>query len=275
MNRRIIAIVASALVAAVGAFVIVAYVQDADERAQAGETMVEVLVVDKAVDQGTGVDELGESVKLVSVPARSQATGSVSTLSRLEGRVTAVDLVPGEQLLSTRMITPAELTAEGEIDVPAGLLTATLSLSPERAVGGSLVPGDLVAVFASFEPFTLGGVEPSDVPDVRIEGGAINSGLDKTPNTTAIILNKVLVTNVQVERLPRATSDEDADTPAPGYQPELAPTGNLLITLASDAPSLERLIFTAEHGTVWLANQPLEAVVVDEIDIQTRGTVYR
>ena len=272
MNRRIIGIVAAALLAALGTFVIVSYVQGADERAQAGETMVEVLVVDKAIDRGTGVDDIGNSVKLMSVPARSQATGSISTLNRLEGTVAAVDLVPGEQLLSTRMIAAAELVSEGEIDVPAGLLTTTLSLSPQRAVGGSLVPGDLVAVFASFEPFTLGGVEPSDVPDIGAETNS--NSPDRTPNTTHIILNKVLVTNVQVERLPQSTSDEDGETPPAGYQPELAPTGNLLITLAADAQSLERLIFTAEHGTVWLANQPIEAVI-PETDIQTRGTVYR
>ncbi len=274
MNRRIIGIVAAVLLASVGTFVLVSYVRGADDRAQAGETMVDVLVVDEAIERGTAVEEIGGSVRLVSVPARARVTGSIATLSTFEGAVAAVDLVPGEQLLSTRLISAAELTGVGDIEVPAGLLTTTLSLSPERAVGGSLVPGDLVAVVASFEPFTLGGVEPSEFPTSRPETEANTFDGDRTPNTTHIILNKVLVTNVQVERLPRSASDEDGESPPAGYQPELAPTGNLLITLATDALSLEKLIFTAEHGTVWLANQPVEAVVA-ETNIQTRGVVYR
>ena len=270
MNRRIIGIGIAVLLAAVGTFVLVSYVDGADDRAQAGETMVDVLVIDEAIDRGTAVEDIGGSVKLVSVPARTRATGSLSTLTSLQGTVAAVDLVPGEQLLSTRMILPAELVAQGEVEVPAGLLTTTVSLSPERAVGGSLVPGDLVAVVASFEPFNLGGVEPSEV---QVETETNDSSGDRTPNTSHVILNRVLVTNVQVERLPVSTSDEEGQPPA-GYQPELAPTGNLLITMATDALSLEKLIFTAEHGTVWLANQPIDAVLV-ETDIQTRGVIYR
>ncbi len=96
-----------------------------------------------------------------------------------------------------------------------------------------------------------------------------NSQPVRTPNTTHVILHKVLVTSVQLERLPRETEQSAAD--ATGV--ELAPTGNLLVTLATSASDLEKIIFGAEHGTIWLAYEPADAPEADT-QIQTRLTVY-
>ena len=37
-----------------------------------------------------------------------------------------------------------------------------------------------------------------------------------------------------------------------------APTDSLLVTLALDAPSVEKVVYAAEFGTVWLSNEPDE-----------------
>ena len=52
-----------------------------------------------------------------------------------------------------------------------------------------------------------------------------------------------------------------------------APTGKLLVTLALDAPSVERVVFAAEHGTVWLSAEPSDAPE-DGTKIVERGNVY-
>ena len=44
-------------------------------------------------------------------------------------------------------------------------------------------------------------------------------------------------------------------TPAVGP----APTGSLLITMAVDGPALEKVVFGAENGRMWLAWEPKEA----------------
>ena len=44
-----------------------------------------------------------------------------------------------------------------------------------------------------------------------------------------------------------------------GVEPGKAPTGQFLVTLALDAPSAERLVFAAEHGTIWLSLEPSDA----------------
>ena len=90
-----------------------------------------------------------------------------------------------------------------------------------------------------------------------------------TPNTTNIILHKVLVTNVQVERAPTAAPSADTEL----QQVQIAPTGNLLVTLAIDPENAERIVFTAEYGALWLAAETPGASEEDN-QIQTRSIIY-
>jgi pilus assembly protein CpaB len=275
MNRKVIGLGLAIALAAAGTFVLVNYVRAAEDRVLAGEETVPVYIVSEAVRSGESAALLGNRITVEQVPAKVRASGSVTSLSQLEGQVAAVDLVPGEQLLASRFVTPEVFEDQDAIEVPAGLLEVSLSLEPERAGGGLLQPGDLVAVLASFDPFTVDeGFDESEGEFVLFsfadEQEDQNARPQRTPNTTHVILHKVLVTSVQVERLPRET--ERADAEATGV--ELAPTGNLLVTLATTASDLEKVVFGAEHGSIWLAFEPADAPEGDT-QIQTRLTVYR
>ena len=102
MPRRSIAAIAAVLLAVVGAVVIISYVRDADARAQAGEQLVDVLVVDSDVAAGTSVGDLGGSVSVERVPERLLAPGAVADLTELADQVSIAALVPGDQVVSAR-----------------------------------------------------------------------------------------------------------------------------------------------------------------------------
>ena len=283
MNRRWIGVLASIALVALGTFVLVRYVQGADERALAGEETVEVLVVNTAVPRGAAAEDLQGKVDTVLVPTKVQAPGSVADLSALAGTFASVDLVPGEQLLASRFVSAEELIALDDFAVPDGLLEVTLSLSPDRALGGELIPGDEVAIIASFAPFTLTEDESAGVQieeaidqtiqqseeDETIQQSEENTTERKTPSSTHLIIHNALVTNIQVERLPAATDEASAEQSGV----ELAPTGNLLVTLAMEPDDVERTVFSAEFGSVWLA-QESETAPDKATRIQTRGTIY-
>jgi len=274
MNRKILGVAASIILAALGTFAVLQYVNSADDRAAEGQERVPVLVVSDPVSAGEPASSIAGKVEPVLVPTNAVASGGVASLDELTDQVAAIDLVPGEQVLSTRFMTAEQIAVEQGIEIPDDMLLVTMSLSPERAVGGQLVPGNMVAVLASFEPFSLGAVEPGATEQVfgagsTGEGEESENGL-QTPNSTHIILHKVLVVAVQIERLPTETDREDAQSEGV----ELAPTGNLLITLALPAPDVESVVFSAEHGSVWLAEDQ-ETAPETGTSIQTRGNIYR
>ena len=276
--RRAIGIVGAIAVAAFGTLLLVGYVRGAEDRALAGEELLEVLVVDRPISQGMPASLLAGSVRLEMVPVKVRSEGSVSDLATLADLVAATDLYPGEQLVASRFVAAESLSAHARIEAPPDTLEVTVSISAERALGGQLVPGDVVAVIASFDPFDLNTFEPSDLgPGEIIDPSEIFVGTSgdgegssvRSPTSTGLILHKVLVTSVQVEQLPRATVED-----LPDDSPALAPTGNLLITLAASAGAIERIVFTAEHGFLWLAAEGPDVPEVVTV-IQTRATVYK
>jgi pilus assembly protein CpaB len=262
-NRKTIGLISAVLLAAVGTLSLSAYVRSAEDRAVAGEELVDVLVVRQPVAAGTSSADLATKVRIEQVPVKIRAGDALVSMDDVEGLVPDVDLVPGEQLLKTRFVRAEEQGRRTSLaPVPVGLHEITVALDPERALGGHVQAGDTVSVIASFDPFDV-GKETVIVDGVQMQGG------DRTANTSHIILHKVLVTRVQYPKGEAVGGEE----PVKDEEDRRAPKGKLLVTLATDAPSAERLVFTAEFGRIWLTYEPLDAPE-DGTRIQSRGSVY-
>jgi pilus assembly protein CpaB len=226
VRRRLLAAIAALVLLVAGTAVLVAYVRGADARAFAGARTVEVLVVDELIPRGTPGSELTDLVRTEVLPAKAALEGRVTDLSTLTGRVSTVDLQPGEQLLITRFENPDDLQAAGTVAVPPGAQEVSILLEPQRAVGGRLAAGDTVGVVVS--------VSLASVP------------------ATHAVLHDVLVTQVQGAPAP-AAAEGDPETASAG---SAAPSASLMVTLAVSAAQAEAVVFGVEHGTLWLTLQP-------------------
>ena len=217
-RQKLIGIVASVILAAVGTALLVAYVRSAEDRALKGEEPASVLVVTEPIPRGTKAEAIAAKVRSETVPAKVVAKGAVSELGALADKVTAIELLPGEQVLQSRF---SAAGATEQAGVPPGSLKVTVVLDAVRVLGGQLRQGDSVGVIVSFDD----------------------------PSTTHMIVQKVPVTDVRT----------DAGVPVTSAATEAGPAGRLLVTLAVDASSAERVVFAAEHGRIWLANEPQQA----------------
>lgn len=263
-NRRVRGAVAALVLASIGAVGLVAFVKGAEERALAGEKLVDVLVVKERVDAGTPASELQDNLGVEQVPAKVRADEAVTDLAALTGLVAGVDLLPGEQITAARFVPPEDFTGRARaISVPEDLLEVTVSLAPERAVGGVIRPGSTVGVVASFDDgATAGGNAEEGEPPSNSRSSA----------TSGLILHKVLVTNIQA---PAAAGFDIGGGEDDGESENAeAPTDDLLVTLALDAPSVERVVFAAEHGTLWLTLEP-ESAPEEGTRVQTQGVIYQ
>lgn len=277
MGRRVVGVIVSLVLAAIGTWIIINYVSSADDRALEGQEAVEIYVVTQPIAEGTDGGAIESRVELEKIPVVSAASGAVTDLAQIAGRVASVDLVPGEQVIASRFIAEEDLVPEIVVEIPPELLEVTVLLSPERILGGELLAGDLIAFVASFQPFTLDAVEPEgteNLQDFIIDDPTTEEGTPeplRTPNTSHIIAHKVLVTNVQFTNPPTAGEEGTVVATPPA---NVAPGGQLLVTLAVDAPTIERIVFTAEFGTIWLAKEQPTSLE-DGTEIQTRGTIYQ
>jgi pilus assembly protein CpaB len=247
MRRRLLAAIAALVLLAAGTAVLVAYVRGADARALAGVRTVEVLVVDELIPEGTPASELAGRVRTETLPVKVALPDRVTDVADLSGRVAGVDQLPGEQLVAGRFVDASALQAPGTVPVPAGLQEISILLEPQRAVGGRLAAGDTVGVFISLE---------------------FESGM----STSHEVLHHALVT--QVQGAPAAAPVPAAESGQPQTASSTpAPSGSLLITLALDAGDAEKVVFGAEHGTLWLSLEP-ETAGADGSQITHQGNVY-
>jgi pilus assembly protein CpaB len=244
VNIRLLGAVASVVLAVAGTVLLVGYVKDADRRALRGTDPVDVYVVEKTVPAATPAKDLRQYLKVQPVPSAAVADGAVTDLQAAAGKVAAVDLLPGEQLVAGRLVEPEALQVPGKVPVPEGMQEVTIQLGPDRVVGGQLAAGDTVGVFASFD-----------------------SGAGSNGPTTHLVFHKVLVTSIQ--GAPAAAEGKAGTQTAPPV-----PDGSMLVTLARKAPDAEKLVFTAEFGSLWLSKEPAEAAEGGTRVITTDG-VYR
>ncbi|QTG80818.1 Flp pilus assembly protein CpaB [Arthrobacter crystallopoietes] len=245
MKSRLLAGFLAVVLALVGGLLVFAYAGNANDRAMAEMEPANVLVVASQVPAGTAVEALGEYVQTTSLPSTAIAASAIRDLSGFEGKVTAVDLVPGEQLLAERMVAPEDLTG-GTIEVPKGLQEVSFQLEPQKVVGGRLVPGDHVGIFISFD------------------GGALEDAPEE--QTTQLVLRKVLVTAVQ--RAPEVVS-ESAEEAA-----QALPQGSLLLTVAVDDLQAQKIVFAAEFAKLWLSKEPSDAKE-SKSEVVQKTKVYR
>lgn len=236
MKRRLIAAGTAVLLAAVGGLLLLNYVGAADARAMAGMQSTRVLVALSGIPEGTSGDDLRELVEVRQLPARAVAPGTTGTVADLRGLVSTTALEPGEQLLVSRFADPDVLEAAKGLVVPKGLHQLSLQLEPQRVVNGTLAPGATVGVFLSLEE----------------------------PKRTELSLHTVLVT--AVSGAPAAAVEGD-DAPA-------AVAGPVTVTLAVRAADIAKVVFAAEHGTIWLSAEPA-AAPTDRKPVTTEGNLYR
>ena len=240
MKARLLGGIAALVVAIIGTVLLFNYVQGADRRALANTETQDVLVVKQEVPAGTPASQLSQYVTSKPVPKTAVAADGVQDLSSLGLMVTSVALVPGEQLLSSRLVDANAYLGPARVAVPAGLQEVTLRLGIERVVGGKIQAGDTVGIFISMADSAGGG------------------------NGTQLTFHKVLVTAVQFSSgAPAQTQAETTHASSTGSlnadKSAQTSSDSYLITFARDAIDSEKLVYAAEFGKIYLSKEPADA----------------
>ncbi|WP_028275021.1 RcpC/CpaB family pilus assembly protein [Arthrobacter sp. I3] len=256
MKTRLLGGIAALLVAIIGTVLLATYVQNADKRALASTETENIYIVQKSIPAGASAEAIAGSVTKKAVPKLAIAENNVTDLASLGSKVSAVALMPGEQLLSSRMVEQNAFLGPARVQVPSGLQEITLKLPIERVAGGMLKAGDTVGVFLSLED----------------TGGQAGGKVSKTQ----LSFHKVLVTAAQFSD-GAATQTGTSDTASGTSQVSSTSSsksqgdGNYLITMARNSADAERIVFAAEFGKIYLSKEPGDAVESTKGVVDTAG----
>jgi pilus assembly protein CpaB len=232
MQSRVLAVLIAVVLALVATAALVVYVNGADRRAIADQRPVEVLVARKAIPAATSGEDAqnGEFIEVRQVPQKSAVPGAFRNVRQLEGKFAAVDIAPGEQLLPTRWVGANEVEGRGLLPIPDDSQALSIGLDMTRQVAGFVTPGDNVGIVLTL------------------------SRRDGAPETRFLLQNvRVLAVGTTALTTRTAQGGGGRVNQGKGSQSLTA------ITLAIKKQHVEKVVYAAEEGNIYLTLMPRNA----------------
>ena len=236
MQSRVLAILIAVVLALVATAAMVVYVNGADRRAISGQQPVTVLVATNTINAGTSGED-AQNAKLIvpkAVPRSSVVAGAIRSATQLEERYAAVDIVKGEQLLQERWVGAEDVAGRRLLQIPDNTQALSLGLELPKQVAGFVTPGDKVGLVISFK-----------------REGQSGDSVDRTQ----FLLQNLQVLAVGSTALPNGSSQGGGGRVNQGRGSQ-----NLTaVTLAVPERHVERVVFAAENGSIYLTLMPPNA----------------
>jgi pilus assembly protein CpaB len=215
--------VVAVLVAALGSALVFLYTKGADTRAEKKFDTVEVLEATAVINPGEKIEDAQAAGKLAlkTVSKDALLDGYQTTTDSMTNTVSLGTIYPGEQIISAKWGTSAAV--QSSLQIPDGMMAASINLTDPGRVAGFVNPGSQVAVFLS------------------------STGAQDGQPYTRLLLDRVTVLGVG-STTPVSTTTTDQSGASTTEQLPRA-----LITLALTQAQVEKVTFAAGNGELSFA----------------------
>jgi pilus assembly protein CpaB len=223
MDRRRILMVVAVLVAALGSALVFLYTKGADTRAEKKFDTVEVLEATAMISPGEKIEDAQAAGKLAlkAVSKDSLLDGYQTSTDSMAGSVSLGTIYPGEQIITAKWGTSA--VVQSSLQIPDGMMAASINLTDPGRVAGFVNPGSQVAVF-------LTGADPQTGQPF-----------------TRLLLDRVTVLGVGSTTPVSTTTTDQSGSSTTEQLPRT------LITLALSQQQVEKVTFAASNGELSFA----------------------
>jgi pilus assembly protein CpaB len=234
MGRRILAILAAAVIALVGAVLVLVYARGADARAVAAASPSKVYVSTSVVPAGTTLKDavrLGQLTQ-TDVAARAKPIGALEGVDENNSDLVALtDIAPGQYVLASGFgDTPL---GEKALQVGAGKLAVSVQLQDPARVGNFVRPGSMLTIFMTY-----------DLAKLETKPGGDEEKTDLGSGTS------ILLDNVKVIAMGDASLTPVQST---GEGGEAAQSASFLVTLEVTPEQAARLVHGVNNYVLYAA----------------------
>jgi pilus assembly protein CpaB len=208
----------AALIAMLGTGMVLIYVRNADNRAEANQQPMQVLKAVQQIDPGETLADAQSSgkIQLGTVPRSQLLTGAINSTSGMDKEVALSTIFPNEQIVTGKFGAAGD---QQNLTVPDGDIAISVNLSDTGRVAGFVSPGGAVAIF---------------VNTTKGEGGE--------PNGTRLLLPKVKVVAVGDTTVVKRTTTDSEGAQTTEQLPKT------LFTLAVNQRQAEKIMLADAQG---------------------------
>jgi pilus assembly protein CpaB len=280
MKLRIILLFLALIIGAAAVFGVIVYIDGMRASMEEEIEKVEVLVAAQNIPKEMPVEALAESgmVETVGIPRRYIAEGALASLDGYEGYVVANHINSGEQITTTSFAKPEEMGLV--FVIPDGMIAVSIPVDEVIGVSNLLNVGNRVNIIATFSPEEedISGAEEEQAGVTTVEGEmpgtSSTSGFGESSIEIEKKITKTLLWNVEVlyvgVREITVSSGENGEWAGVQTRTERTSGGISTVTLAVTPEDSEKLVFSEETGSVWLALVPIDGIEKED----TPGITY-
>jgi Flp pilus assembly protein CpaB len=197
------------------------------------------------------------------------------------GYVVAVPINKGEQITTTKFIRPEEIGLA--FVIPEGMVAVSIPVNEIIGVSNLINIGDRVNIIATFFPeeeekaSTAGAVtseegESEFMEAITAESEGASIGVEK--ETTKILLWNVEVLYIGTRIISYGKTEENSEVLGAQTNTETGPKEITTVTLALTPGDSEKLVFTEETGSVWLALVPTDGIEEEKTPGRTIDNIF-
>lgn len=233
-GKRTTGLVASVVLAALASLALISYMRGVESRAFAGVETVDVWVASANIPAGTSAEDAkGQGLIATTVlPRKAVAEGAVPSLAAIAGKVAAVEILKGEQILAARFV---ERGSDGTgLTIPGGRQAMALEVEAPPGVAGFVRAGSHVSVIAHVD--------------------VVGSSSSAVEPQSKYVVQAVEVLAVGTRVVETATDGARADAAR-----EQQVSDKVMLTLAVTPNEAEKLAFAILEGEIYITLLPDDA----------------
>ena len=266
MRLRIILLIVAIILGVIAVVAVVSYISSIRTSVEEEVEKVEVLVAAQNIPKETPVETIiaADAVTTEAIPRKYLADGVLTTLDNYEGYVTAAPVNKGEQITSTKFVKPEQIGLA--FMIPGDMVAISIPVNEVIGVSNLINVGDKVNVIATFSP---PGEEAAETAEETLAEEVV---IEKE-------ITKTLLWNVEVlyvgTRIVIVEEEEEAGGILGGEtRKEIKASDIRTVTLAVTPEDSEKLVFTEEMGSVWLALLPVDGIERIETPGRTLDNIF-
>lgn len=239
-------VVALALLLAIGATAMVfLYVNGVREDAKTGGELVTVVVANQDIQANAELDPLREAGTFTTaqVTPETLVDGAITDPQQLVGQTTTFPILANEQIPVSRLSSGEGVTG-GSLGISPGHVGTSFRVDGPPGVGGHVVRGDNVVVYATFtgvKVFNSFKELVNDATSANTNAAAPAQAPESLPALTVTLVPTVKVLDVEN---PTETADGKVSE------------GQVTLTLDLLPEDSANLVYAAEQGSLWFGLLP-------------------
>jgi len=283
MKLRIVLLILAIIFGAVAVVGVMGYIDSIKTSVEEGVEKVEVLVAAQNIPKEIPIETLitENMVETSGVPRKYLAEGVLTSLDEYGGYVVAVPINKGEQITTTKFIRPEEIGLA--FVIPEGMVAVSIPVNEIIGVSNLINIGDSVNIIATFLPEEK--ETASTVESVPVEEGESESieaitaesegaSIRVEKETTKILLWNVEVLYIGTRIISSSETGENGEIMGIQTEAETRSTEITTVTLAVSPEDSEKLVFTEETGSVWLALVPTDGIEEEKTPGRTIDNIF-